>query len=161
MRKTTLVSVAGFALALFLVGTPAQPLHGQAAFGVQGNYGTEADLGVGGRLLMNIPNTNLEAVVSADVFFPDGVDWLEFNGNIFYHFHMPDAPSVLPYLGGGLNLARISGNGSTTEAGLNLGGGIRFPRPGVTPFIEGRAVISDADQFVITFGLLFGPTAFR
>jgi hypothetical protein len=156
------VLLAGFALALFLVGTPAQPLHGQAAFGVQGNYGTEADLGVGGRLLLNIPNVDLEAVLSADVFFPDGdVDWLEFNGNIFYHFHTPGSPGVLPYLGGGLNVTRLSFNGSTTETGLNLGGGIRFPRTGVTPFIEGRAVISDADQFVVTFGLLFGPTSFR
>jgi hypothetical protein len=161
MMKRNLVSVAASALALVLLAVPAQPLHAQAAFGVQGNWGSEADLGVGGRLLLNIPTTNLEAVLSADVFFPDDVDWLEFNGNLFYHFHTPGSPGVLPYVGGGLNLTRISGNGSTTEAGLNLGGGVRFPRPGVTPFLEARAVISDADQLVLSLGLLFGPTAFR
>ncbi len=162
MFRRALAAVAASALVLILVGLPAQELEAQTAFGFQGNWGSEADFGVGGRLLVNIPNVNLEAVASADVFFPDGdVDWLEFNGNVFYHFHMPDAPNMLPYLGGGLNVTRLSFNGSSTETGLNLGGGVRFLRPGLTPFIEARAVISDADQFVITVGLLFGPTAFN
>lgn len=162
MTKRTLVSVAATGVVLGLLVFPAQQLHGQAAFGLQGNWGSEADFGVGGRVLLNIPNVNLEAVLSADVFFPDAdVDWLEFNGNIFYHFHAPGAANVLPYAGGGLNITRISGNGSTTETGLNLAGGVRFPRPGITPFLEARAVISDADQIVLTFGLLFGPTSFR
>lgn len=161
MMKRTLVSVAGATFVLALLVVPSQ-LPAQAAFGLQGNWGSEADFGIGGRLLVNIPNVNLEAVASADVFFPEGdVDWLEFNGNIFYHFHAPGAANVLPYLGGGLNITRISVNGSTTETGLNLGGGVRFPRPGVTPFLEARAVISDADQLVLTFGVLFGRTAFR
>jgi hypothetical protein len=162
MRQRILVSIAAATFVLALLGFPGQQLHAQAAFGVQGNWGSEADLGVGGRLLVNIPNVNLEAVASADIFFPDGdVDWLEFNGNIFYHFHLPGAATVMPYVGGGLNVTRISVNGSTTETGLNVGGGLRFPRPGITPFLEARAVISDADQFVFTLGLLFGPTAFR
>lgn len=162
MRNRALASVVSSAFLVILLAIPAQPLHGQAAFGVQGNWGSEADFGVGGRLLVNIPNVNLEAVLSADVFFPDAdVDWLEFNGNIFYHFHAPGAANVLPYVGGGLNVTRLSANGSTTETGLNLAGGVRFPRAGVTPFLEARGVISDADQLVLTFGLLFGQTSFR
>jgi len=162
MTKRTFSSVAAAGFALSLVVFPPQPLQAQTAFGVQGNWGSEADFGVGARLLANIPNVNLEAVVSADIFFPDNdFDWLEFNGNLFYHFHAPGAANVLPYLGGGLNVTRISNGGSTTETGLNLGGGVRFPRPGITPFLEARAVLSDADQLVLTFGVLFGPTAFR
>jgi hypothetical protein len=164
MLMRTRVWFAPVALAAFvLLGSPTERAYAQTAFGVQGSWGSEADVGVGGRLLINIPNVNLEAVASADVFFPGGgVNWVDLNGNVFYHFHLPGSPSVMPYLGGGLNIALISANGSSTEAGLNLGGGVRFPRPGVTPFIEGRAVIaSDADQAVLTIGLLFGPTAFR
>lgn len=162
MRKRTFMCVAAAGFLVAFLMPPAQPLHAQTAFGLQGNWGSEADFGVGGRLLANIPNVNLEAVVSADIFFPDAdIDWLEFNGNIFYHFHVPGTANVLPYAGGGLNVTRLSNGGSTTETGLNLAGGVRFPRPGITPFLEARAVISDADQLVLTFGLLFGNTVFR
>jgi hypothetical protein len=151
------------ALIFFLQAGPQAPAaEAQVAFGGQGNWGSEADLGLGGRVLMNVPDTNLEAVGSIDVFFPDGdLDWLDFNANVFYHFHLADSPAVLPYLGGGLNLARLSNETSRTEAGLNIGGGIRFPGAQVTPFIELRGVVSDADQVVISGGILFGPTQFR
>ncbi len=162
MRNRAVACAAATTFVLTLLVFPAQPAHGQTAFGVQGNWGSEADFGVGARVLANIPNVNLEAVVSANIFFPDNdVDWLDFNANIFYHFHTPGA-NVLPYLGGGLNVTRLSvSEFSTTETGLNLGGGIRFPRPGLTPFVEARAVLSDADQLVLTFGVLFGPTMFN
>jgi hypothetical protein len=151
-----------FLLALLLLAGPAAPeANAQTVFGLQGNYGSEADLGIGARALLNIPDVNLEAVGSFDVFFPDGdVDWFDFNANLFYHFHLPDHP-ILPYLGGGLNVARLSNDASHTEAGLNLGGGVRFPRPGLTPFLEVRTVISDLDQVVITGGILFGTARFH
>lgn len=161
MKRLLPLFVAPIAALLLLAGPTTQEAQAQAAFGGQGSWGSEADFGVGARALVNIPNVNLEFVGSAEVFFPDGdVDWFDFNANVFYHFHLPDAPSLMPYLGGGLNVARISNAASTTEAGLNLGGGIRFPGATVTPFIEGRGVISDLDQFVVTVGLLFGPTRF-
>lgn len=162
-NRTSLTTLLAGPLAMLLLvfGPPAQEADAQLAVGVQGNWGSEADFGVGARALLNLGNTNLEAVGSADLFFPDNdVDWWDFNANLFYHFHLADSPSVLPYVGGGLNLARLSANGSATEAGVNLGGGIRFPG-NVTPFLEFRAVLSDADQFVVTGGLLFGPTRFR
>jgi hypothetical protein len=150
-------------LLLMHLGPQASEAEAQVALGGQGSWGSEADFGVGGRALVNVPGWNLEGVGSVDFFFPDGdVDWIDINANLFYHFHLPDSPSVIPYVGGGLNLARLSvGDASTTEAGLNLGGGIRFPGPTVTPFLELRGVVSDADQFVITGGILFGPTRFR
>lgn len=148
---------------LLCLGPQTPGAEAQMALGVQGNWGSEADFGVGARTLINVPSSNLEAVGSVDVFFPDGdVDWLDINANLFYHFHLPDSPSVIPYLGGGLNLARLSvGDASNTETGLNIGGGLRFPGASVTPFVELRGVISDADQFVVTGGLLFGQTRFR
>ena len=74
----------------------------------------------------------------------------------------PYSPSVLPYAGGGLNIVNLCMDGdSNTETGLNLGGGIRFPHAGATPFMEAWGVISDVDQFVVTGGFLFGSTAFH
>lgn len=138
-----------------LVGAPT-PGHGQVYIGAQGSWGNETDLGVGGRVLGNIENANLEMVGSFDIYFPDVGDYWEANANLFYHFHLRETPSVLPYVGGGLNLASIGNGDSTTEAGLNLGGGLRFPLENVSPFIEAKTVLSDFDQSVLTFGLVFG-----
>jgi len=154
--------VALAAALLLFVGPSVQSGHAQVALGVQGNWGSEADFGLGARVLANLGGSNWEAVGSVDRFFPEGnLNWWDFNANLFYHFHRPDTQAWLPYVGGGLNVARLSaGNASNSEAGLNLGGGIRFPG-NVTPFVELRAVVSDADQIVLTGGILFGPTLFR
>ena len=135
----------------------APALSAQAYVGVQADWGSETDFGVGGRVLANIERANLEFVGSFDLYFPDGpIDFWEINGNLFYHFHISNNPSFLPYVGGGLNIASISNGGDTTEAGLGLGGGIRFPLERLSPFVEVRTAISDFDQTVLTFGVLFG-----
>ncbi len=158
------------AVVLFTLGLGAREAEGQAAFGAQINWGSDTDIGVGGRILGNIEDINLEAVGSFDIYFPDDegqadLDYWEINGNLFYHIHLRNTTSVLPYLGGGLNIARIeSGADDRTEVGLNLGGGIRFPTgSNITPFVEAKGVISDgpAEQFVATFGVLFGSGGTR
>jgi hypothetical protein len=78
-----------------------------------------------------------------DRFFPDrNLNWWDLNANLFYHFHLANDRFVLPYLGGGLNVARLSSD--QNEVGLNLAGGIRFPG-NITPFLELRAVVSGAE----------------
>lgn len=125
--------------------------------GAQGNLGSDTDFGVGARLLANLEATNLEFAGSYDIYFPDNdLDYWEFNANLFYHIHPSQDPSVLPYLGGGLNVGHLSNGSGNTEAGVNLGGGIRFPGRQLTPFVEARAVMGDFDQGVLTVGLLFG-----
>ncbi|MEX2527929.1 MAG: hypothetical protein WEA09_09870 [Gemmatimonadota bacterium] len=154
--------VASLATLLLLLGPSVQDANAQVALGVQGNWGSEADLGVGARLLTNLGGSNFETVASVDRFFPDNnLNWWDFNANLFYHFHLANTHTVLPYLGGGLNVARLSsGNSANNEAGLNLAGGIRFPGS-ISPFVEVRAVVSGAEQIVITGGLLFGRTGFH
>ncbi len=163
MMKRLLTWLAAPFVVLALLGGPSvQPAEGQSNFGVQGNWGSDTDFGLGGRLVVNIPDVNLEGAGSFDVYFPDAdFDFWEINANLFYHFHLPDSPSVLPYLGGGLNIARFSNGASDTEAGLNIGGGVRFPTGNVSPFVEGRGVVGDASQFVVTAGILFGPAFYR
>lgn len=152
--RTTLWALC-FAAAGLVISVQAS--SAQAYGGAQANVASDTDFGLGARLLANIEDANLEFVGSFDLYFPDEpLDFWEINGNVFYHFHLPENPSVLPYLGGGLNVARLSNGFDETEAGLNLGGGIRFPLENVSPFVEARTVISDADQTVLTIGLLFG-----
>lgn len=156
---TRWAATAGLALGLLVAGGQTRTADAQVYLGPQVNLATDTDFGVGGRVLANIEQANLEFAGSFDLFFPDGpVDYWELNGNLFYHFHLPENPTVLPYAGGGLNLATFDPEtgDSNTEAGLNLGGGVRFPLENVSPYAEGRAVVGDADQFVFTVGLLFG-----
>lgn len=155
MRMRTVLVAICLAGSAVLVGPSAS--SGQVYGGVQANYGSETDFGLGARMLANLEDVNLEFVGSFDLYFPDGPsDFWEINGNVFYHFHLPESPSILPYLGGGLNVAQVSNGADNTEAGLNLGGGVRFPLANVSPFIEARTVVSDFDQSVLTFGLVFG-----
>lgn len=155
--------VAGLGLVALL---GAGELRGQVAFGAQAAWGSDTDLGIGGRVLGNIEQVNLEGVGEFNLFFPDGdVDFWEINANLFYHFHLEDTPSVLPYVGGGLNIAHVSvGGAGDTEAGVNLAGGVRFPTAGEwAPYLELRAagVGADTDQLVLTGGILIGPTGGR
>ncbi|MFQ5678923.1 MAG: outer membrane beta-barrel protein [Gemmatimonadota bacterium] len=152
------------ALVLTAVHVRSAGLEGQAAFGVQGSWGDDTDVGVGGRLFTNLEKLNLDFVASFILFFPDDKgdvdrDAWELNGNLFYQVHLKDVRSVLPYLGGGLNVAhREIGSLDDTELGLNLGGGARFATSSnVTPFVEIRGVVaSDFNQVVISGGFLFG-----
>lgn len=129
----------------------------QIYFGPHLNVATDTDVGIGGRVLANVEEANLELVGSLDVYFPDGpTDFWAINANSFYHFHLEDSPSVLPYVGGGLNIAQVSNGEDATEVGVNIGGGVRFSLDNISPFIEGKTVISDFDQAVITFGFLLG-----
>lgn len=154
IRLDMLGGVAALMMGSALLASSAQA---QLYAGPQVNLATDTDVGVGARVLANVENANLELVGSFDLYFPDGPnDFWEVNANTFYHFHLPDSPSVLPYVGGGLNIARLSNGGESTEVGLNVGGGVRFPLEDISPYIEGRTVISDFDQAVITFGFLFG-----
>lgn len=144
-------------MALSLGG--ANSARAQVAVGPQVNAATETDFGVGGRVLAGLGGSDFELVGSFDLYFPDGpTEFWEINANVFHHFHLGDAPSVLPYLGGGLNIGHLSNGSGEAEAGLNLGGGIRIPSRSVTPFFELRGVVSGFDQVVFTAGLLFGDT---
>ncbi len=160
--RTQASCIALAAIFFLFSGLSVREADAQIAMGAQASFGSESDLGVGARLLANLGGSNFEFVASVDRFFPDNeIDWWDLNANLFYHFHMPETPSVLPYLGGGVNQSRRSSNSfERNETGINVGGGLRFPG-NITPFVELRAVISDVDQIVLTGGILFGPTRGR
>lgn len=165
----------------FLLG--AGDLAGQFRIGPQASWGDDADFGVGGRVVLDVPALpGFGAIGSFDYFFPDVPDigtpggeisfnYWEINGNLFYAFPVSDA-SIEPYFGAGLNLAHASRDteglpeppdDSQTEVGFNLLAGFEFPLTGLSPFVEVRVELGGGENFivrgdnqvVVTGGLLF------
>lgn len=138
-------------------------------FGVQGNWGDDADFGIGARVELGLPNlftttgplANTFLIGSFDYFFPDNdaIDYWELNANLAIPLV---ASGIDPYVGAGLNVAHVSidsdlvDDASDTEIGLNLLGGLRIPMGGVATFVEGRFELGGGEQFVLTFGALLG-----
>lgn len=164
------IAVAVVVLGLMLAPTS---LKAQIDIGAQGSWGDDVDFGLGGRVVVGLPIEQfpLELIGSFDYFFPDidNFDYWEINANAAYVIPVP-TPTVAPYAGAGINIARASvdvgtvpGVGdfsaSDTEVGLNLLGGVKFPLQSVTPYGELRIELGGGEQFVITGGVSFnvGP----
>ncbi len=152
-------------LAVFLAGvlqlTGPADAGAQVRIGPQLSFGSEQDVGLGGRVTAQFRSPmELGFIGSFDVFFPDeprGEDrsYWEINTNLAYWFRVRST-SVHPYAGGGLNIAHASRDGtSDTDLGLNLLGGSAFGAKRVRPFAELRVELAGGDQFVVTGGVLF------
>lgn len=161
--------------AILAVGLAAQPAAAQAQFGVQGSYSDDFDFGVGARAQFDLgsaidpegPLSQLTGVVSFDYYFPDcdpaDCSFFELNGNALYPLDFGEGFS--PYVGGGLHFARVSAEvdtgfgveeASDNEVGLNALGGASFGLGTLEAFAEAKIELAGAEQFVLTFGVLFG-----
>jgi hypothetical protein len=158
MLRTSLIAVA--VLAFGAANAEAQ------RFGGQVSWADDADLGLGARVEIPVALSS-EGILagtyiigSFDYFFIDcdECSYMEFNGN----FAAPIGTSSLrPYVGAGLNMARSSVDVldesiSDTEMGLNLLGGIKFGLGSLSSYAEARMELGGGEQFVLTFGILFG-----
>lgn len=156
MRKfvTTMAVLVAFA---FAVPQPAQAQEVHVA--PQVSLAEEADLGVGGRALVNLTGMEgFEVAGSFDYFFPGGnADYWEINGNLHYNIQAGESEVFFPYVGGGLNFANSSsGVGSTNDTGFNLVGGAKFQAAErFIPYAELRLGTAFTGQLVVTGGLLF------
>src|SRR5712691_5645946 len=138
---------------------PAASSTDRPSFGVQLNWSSDYDFGIGGRgvfpLGSLLPGPPLDGIVSFDYFFPgNSVHYWEINGNVAYLFTVPRSSSLRPYAGGGLNiihasLSGVSGSG-VTRAGLNLLGGTTFKLKGssLVPFAEARGEVGGGKTFI-------------
>jgi opacity protein-like surface antigen len=163
MKLQRIVLGAVLALALGVGDLRAQRI------GLQLDWGSDADLGLGARLEANARLASTGAfsrswfIGSFDYFFDacNECTYWEINLNMAVPVN---AEGVRPYLGGGLNIAHISvddddfpGDGpSDTDVGLNLLGGLRFPIGDLSSYLELRGEISGGEQLVLTFGFLLG-----
>jgi len=149
---------------------PATSRAQRTSFGLQLDVGTKTDFGIGGRAVIGLqslfPGTPLDGIVSFDYYFPSGAPagssqhFWEINGNLAYRFRVPARSSFRPYGGGGLNIGHSSASGtvsgSSTDADLNILAGTTIKVQGsLTPFLEIRGVVGNANQVVFTGGVRF------
>lgn len=153
-----LIAVLGTAVAVGVADSAAAQPRPDFRIGPQLSFANDADFGIGGRVEVGVPASNVFVTGSFDLFFPPGnnVDYWELNGNLGYQFPLTSTSDVVPYVAGGLNLAHASvPAGSNTDVGLNLLGGGRFPLQAVSLFFELRFEVKGGEQVVITGGVLF------
>ena len=145
-----------------LLGLAGSTLTAQAArFGPQIDFGTNSlNFGIGARMDLGLAEAfgaPLTGVGSFDYFFgSSGNHVWEINANLFYNFKVPKS-NITPYAGGGLDVAGSSCTGCSTEAALNLGGGLKFkmPRSKMTPYVEALLQLHSSTVLVLTGGVLF------
>ena len=156
--------------AVTLVGLMALPAaaSAQLSVGPVAAFHDDFDFGVGGFVRVPVPSLdpNLAIVPSFAFFFPeDPLDFWEINGDVVYAFEVSEDTPVLPFAFAGLNIARVGVSGSvpgvgsfsssSTEIGLNLGGGVTFRAESLEPFAGAKFEIQDGSGFVIFGGVGF------
>ncbi|MFB6249215.1 MAG: P44/Msp2 family outer membrane protein [Salinibacter sp.] len=120
-------------------------------------FGAEGRIGLSGLPIVANP--------SFDYYLTnvDNTTYFAVDLNALYELSVGDMAFV-PYVGGGIGITRISFgsqtqfgsfSASTTEIGLNILGGARFPLGSIEPFAQLNAAVG-ADRVGITAGLLFG-----
>jgi len=158
MRKTVLVAAALASFALVPSAAQAQVTLGPAlAWGDSGR-----DLGLGAALALpaDALGPGFGFLFDFLYFFPTGVSFVGINGNVTYDFPLENSTAV-PFVLGGLNITNTSvdvagvGSGSSTDAALNLGGGISFDLGNFRPRVLGRFQIGDGSGFQIVATLPF------
>lgn len=135
-------------------------LQAQVSIAPEFAYGDDVDFGVGASVAfpLSAVHENLELAGRFNLFFPDGFDYWEINGDARFHFPLPDNDQLLPYALGGIAFGNFSfdnafGDASTTEAGLRLGGGVKFPMASLTPFAELALGLGDVPDFALRGGV--------
>lgn len=160
MKKLLLV-----ALLLACAAAPGT-LFGQVNIGAQVGWGDEFGLSFGGRITGRSPLVDeaIEFVGAFDLFFPDAGSaddrsYWEVNLNFLYNISVKH-DIFLPYVGAGMNIARLSETrigitASTTDVGANLIGGLKLVAGAASPYGELRYELGGGEQFVLSAGILF------
>lgn len=155
-RSGLLIATAVACLAL---GT-APSVRAQVQYGPQLDWASNnIGFGVGGRveasLAKAIPTVKGLGVVGAfNVYFPAGGTAWSIDAGGTYHFDIPTARTIAPYVGA--SLAVFHGI-RRTGGGLNIFAGADFSALGaLTPFAELKLVlVRSTSAFVLTGGVLF------
>ncbi|WP_428275062.1 hypothetical protein [Candidatus Palauibacter sp.] len=167
MRRST----SGSLIVLLAVVAGPPPLAGQEVkVGGQVTFGDDADFGLGPRAQLTLPwiAPGVRLAGSFDYFFPDSglgdpggdYDYHELNLNVLADISLDRVTNLVPYAGGGLNVAweRVPSNGSEGVLerlyGLNVIAGFRFPLVGFTPFVEARYELEGGQQLLVAGGIL-------
>ncbi len=168
MRRLIFALVAVAALSTI----PASA-SGQVQVGPFAAFHDEADLGVGAFVGIPVPeiHEDISFIGNFGYFFPDkhhsGVrdsDYWETNANLMFRFPLED-PRFTPWVMGGLNVAHWSwddegegvrdSEGTNTDIGLNLGGGVTFGTGTTLPFAGVKFELDGGEGAVLFGGVSF------
>ncbi len=151
----------GCAAVTLLLVVPV-PGEAQATLGPTLGLHDDGDLAIGATLGLPMESISegIRFMGEFLLFFPDVGSYFEISGNLAKDFPLADS-SVLPFVMAGLNISRFSvdagvlGNVSSTDLGLNIGGGIAFDAGSLRPTVGGRFTIADGSGFVFFATLPF------
>lgn len=94
-------------------------------------------------------------------WFPDAGTMFEVNGDLAYYFPVSESAPVMPFAFAGLNIFRTSfdfggliGSVSSTDVGLNVGGGVQF-QGSLQPFAGAKFEVQDGTGFAVFGGIGF------
>jgi opacity protein-like surface antigen len=141
---------------------------GQVSGGVQADWGSDTDFGVGARAIvgLGVLVSGLETVASFDYFFPSDQfgaqrTYWEASANLVFQID-PGARFTTPYVGAGVGISYLKVSetvldvqvvGDETRGGFNLLGGLVFDVGRARPFVEGRFTFNGYDQFIASAGV--------
>src|SRR5881296_1887657 len=133
---TTVRSVPQVLLALAVLAAPA--VAQRSHIGMHAGYDYDRDDAVvGGQLSLPL-NRFVELYPSVDVYLGEIGSLVGFSGDLKYRLNPGARPQF--YLGGGVNVLRVSAGGtSSTDTGWDLLGGIESRLGYTHPYVEGRA----------------------
>lgn len=158
--KTWTSMIGGLCLAAVMSAPVPAQAFGFAGWGGKLGYinpeDLEGTLTVGAHLEFAQSGSRLHLLPSVMYWNTNGLSDFSANGDLYYHF-VPEG-LVTPYVGAGLGLQFVDGEGSgraETDVGANLFGGVKFPSPVANYFLEGRYTASDISQFAILGGITF------
>lgn len=140
------------ALASMLAGTAAAQTN-RLHIGPRLSYQFDLEkIGLGAQFSVPVAS-HLEFYPSFDYFFVDDGSFWNLNADLKYR--IASASIRWLYVGGGLNIARVSNGGSDTNAGLNLFAGAESLKGRIHPFAEFRFTAGDGSTGQISAGLNF------
>lgn len=118
--------------------------------------GMDATFAAGAHLDFEQPGSHVHLIPNIMFWNKDGFGDVNPNFDVMYHFGA--AGEVSPYVGAGGGLHFYSSDGPSdpgTDPSANFFGGLLVPTRAFSLFVEGRAVVSDRDEFGILTGATF------
>jgi hypothetical protein len=167
MKRFIPFSVLLFAFFMAVPNAKAQvsfELGPRAGYDIGGDI-DELFLGADARLgMIDIP---VDVGVTFDYYLmEENVSLYQLSVNAYYDFALADA-GFIPYAGAGIGISRMSfdfgdefgewfgsSSASSSDTGINLLGGIRFPMGGFTPYAQAQFTIGDLDLLTLSGGIL-------
>jgi len=155
LRISSSVIRAIAALLILLAMAAPRPAAAYGFEGVGGKLGYASAEDLNGTAALSV-HAEFEQTESRLHLLPNMTYWR--NLDVYYHFN-PEG-TMTPYLGGGLGLNFLHGDRreASTELGMNLVGGLRFPGNANHYFLEGRYTASTVSQAMVMAGVTFSGT---